>query len=181
MTDETIIAGIRRGDETIMDYVMNKYAKLLWTIASDVLKSVGAVQDVEECVADVFIYLWQNPGKFDPRRGRLKTWLCVICRTRAIDRFRSLSAKATAPLDDATWVEQLGLAEGLIETETRQVLLMAVEALPEPEREILIRRYYYDQKPRQIARAMHLSVKQVDNRLYRTKQKLRDTITREEV
>ena len=44
------------------------------------------------------------------------------------------------------------------------------------EKDILIRRYFYEQKPKEIARALDLSVKQVDNYLYRSKQKLRHAV-----
>lgn len=53
----------------------------------------------------------------------------------------------------------------------------AVNALGEPDREILVRRYYYEQKPKEIALALNLSVKQVNNRLYQTKQKLREALS----
>ena len=56
-------------------------------------------------------------------------------------------------------------------------LLEAVSTLEEPDRQILIRRYEYGQKPREIALALGLSVKQVNNRLYRAKRKLRDLLT----
>lgn len=65
----------------------------------------------------------------------------------------------------------------VLETETRRALLAAIHALGEPDREILIRRYYYEQKPKEIALALDLSVKQVDNRLYQTKLKLRKTLS----
>ena len=52
----------------------------------------------------------------------------------------------------------------------------AVDALDEPAKEIVIRRYFRDQKPREIARAMELNVKKVENILFRTKAKLRKTL-----
>ena len=64
----------------------------------------------------------------------------------------------------------------MIQEETRRVLIAAVNALGEPDREILVRRYYYEQKPKEIALALNLSVKQVNNRLYHTKQKLREAL-----
>ena len=61
----------------------------------------------------------------------------------------------------------------MMDSETKRMLISAVRALGEPEQEILIRRYYYDQKPKEIAVALDMPVKQVENHLYRTKQKLR--------
>lgn len=181
MKDETIIAAIGRRDENAINEVIEKYARLLWPIADAVLKNVGSVQDVEECVADVFIYLWEHPEKYSPQRGKLKSFLCILTRSRAIDRYRELTRAKTVPLEETILAERIGMQEQLMKAETRRELLAAVSALGEPEREILVRRYYYNQKPRQIALALGLAVKQVDNALYRTKRDLRQKLSEREV
>lgn len=131
MNDERTITAIKNRNEAAINEVITKYSKLLWAVAGAVLNNMGSTQDVEECVADTFIYLWEHPDKYDPQRGKLKTWLSIVARTQAVNRCR----------------------------------------------EILIRRYYYDQKPKEIALAMDMSVKQVDNRLYQTKLKLRESLS----
>ena len=141
------------------------------------LQNVGYEQDVEEVVADAFIYLWEHPHKFDPSRGTLKTLLCVITRSRAIDRYRELARRQTVPLEETVLSAGVGLQEQMIAAETSRELTAAVNSLGEPAREILIRRYYYEQKPRQIALALGMTVKQVDNSLYRTKQQLRAALS----
>lgn len=73
-------------------------------------------------------------------------------------------------------MDQMGIADGILEENVRRTLLAAVHALGEPDREILIRRYYYNQKPKEIALALDLSVKLVDNHRYRTKLKLREVL-----
>lgn len=176
MKDETIIAAIAVRDGDAIGHVINKYSRLLWPIVSAVLKNVGSEQDVEECVADAFIYLWEHPDKFDPGRGSLKSLLCVVARSRAIDRYRQILRHGALPLEETVISEGLGLQEKLIEEESRRELLAAVQALGEPGREILVRRYYCNQKPREIALALGLTVKQVDNSLYRAKRQLRDML-----
>ena len=113
-------------------------------------------------------YLWEHPDKYDPQRGKLKTWLSIVARTQAVNRCREISKRNTISLENTDFIDQLGVVDNILEAETRKSLIAAVNALGEPDREILIRRYYYDQKPKEIALAMDMSVKQVDNRLYQT-------------
>lgn len=180
LNDEKIITAIKKRNEATINEIITKYSKLLWSVAEAVLSHVGSVQDVEECVADTFIYLWEHPEKFDHQRGKLKTWLSIVARTQAVNRYREITKRNTLPLEDADFVDQLDVADSVLEVETRQALLAAVNALGEPDREILIRRYYYNQKPKEIALALDMSVKQIDNRLYQTKRRLREMLTRSE-
>ena len=61
--------------------------------------------------------------------------------------------------------------------EQTEALRSAIDAMGEPDREILLRRYYWDQKPKEIAAALNLPVKQIENRLYRAKRSLREQLT----
>ena len=177
MNDITAIAGVRKRDERIINEIIVKYSKLLWSIVSVVLKNVGTEQDIEECVADVFIDLWEYPDKYDAERGTLKTWLCMVARYKAIDRYRVLSRNSTVSLEGAMMVGRMGMQDALLQEETKRELVAAVNALTDVEKDILIRRYYYEQKPKEIAKALDLSLKQVENHLYRSKQKLRKAIS----
>ncbi len=177
MNDERMITAIERRSETAINEVITKYSKLLWSVAGAVLNNIGSTQDVEECVADTFIYLWEHPEKYNSQRGKLKTWLSVVARTQAVNRCREIAKRNIVPLADTDFIDQLGIVDTFLEAETRRALLAAVNALGEPDREILIRRYYYEQKPREIALALDMSVKQVDNRLYQTKLRLREVLS----
>ena len=177
MNDYQIISAIRNKDETAIAYVISKYARLLWSVASKVLTDVGPEEDIEECVSDVFIYLWQHPEKYDPEKGKLRTWLCIVARSRATDRYRRLSKQNSLSVEDV-WMAD-AVIDAPMEFGGRKAVIDAVMTLNEPDREIIIRRYYYEQKPRRIAEAMSMTVKQVNNRLYQAKKKLRKTLEQE--
>ena len=70
MNDERMITAIKNRSEAAINEVITKYSKLLWSVAGAVLNNIGSTQDVEECVADAFIYLWEHPEKYNPQRGK---------------------------------------------------------------------------------------------------------------
>ena len=182
MTDERLMRAIAGKDEAAMDRLMNQYAKLLWSVAAGVLRPLGTDEDLEECVADVFAFLWLNPEKYDPARGSLKSYLALVTRSRARNLCRQLLRRQTLPLEALE--DAAGPADpeqDLSRRQRAQDLREALDTLGEPDREILLRRYCWDQKPREIAAALDLPVKQIDNRLYRTKQALRAHVQREEL
>ena len=165
MTDEKAIRQICSGDERAIAWVMDKYSRMLWKTASTILSSE---EDLEECVADVFISLWQKPKQYDSSRGKLSTWLCTMVKSRAIDRMRSIMARKEEPVE--VLPEKAETAE---ETDSVYDIDGCLEQLSDEDREIVKRRYYHEQKPFEIARDMGIDKKKVENRLFRSKRKLR--------
>ena len=172
MNDKKVISAIIRQDEQIFAFVIEKYSRLLWKIAASILINAASVQDVEECVADVFIYLWQHPEKYDPDRAKLSSYLSVVARSKAVDRYRLIIRKREIPMEKFL-VKSLQYAEVKAADAKKEKLRSCVEELEETEKELIIRRYYYEQKPAEIALALDMPKKQVENKLYYVRQKLK--------
>lgn len=168
MEPNELMVRIKQRDETALMELMQRYSKLLWTVAGGILSCSPYCtrEDAEECVGDIFLSVWQNPEKYDPDRGSLKSYLCMVTKSRALNLYRKKSRNDVVYLDDFT--ETAG--EDFAELTDYSVLHEAIAKLPEPTRAILIRRYFYEEKPRQIAEEMNLPPKEVENRLYRGKQ-----------
>ena len=172
LNDKKIISEMIHGDEQMLAFAVRKYSKLLWKIAASILINAASAQDVEECIADVFIYLWQHPEKYDPDKAKLSSWLSMIARSKAIDRYRQIVKKRELPIEEIA-VESLICAE-ITETDAeKEKLLSCIEELDEKEKELIIRRYYYEQKPAEIAVVLDIPKKQVENKLYYVRQKLK--------
>ncbi len=172
MGDEKIISEIQSKNEKVFEETINKYSRLLWRIAANVLSGFS-VCEIEECIADVFITLWEHPERYDPSKGRLSTWLCMVTRSRAIDRLRKLAKMKEIPTDDIYLSEENNSNECIYSLDDSDRLSECIEKLPVKEREAIVRRYYREEKNPEIARAMHLSSKQLENLLYSAKKKLR--------
>lgn len=167
-------------DETAYEEVINKYSRLLWVIASGILVDLnGDIRmDVEEVVSDVFIRLWNNPEKFDYKKGTLKTYLSVMARSMALNRRRKLLGKQEGQIEEFLAIDQESLEEQNITNHQLRAAYDIIQEMEQPTREILLRRLFLEEKPMQISKLMELSPKEIDNRLYRGKKQLKDELTR---
>ena len=179
LSDKKIISAITARDERMLAFVVQKYSKLLWKIAASILNNAASAQDVEECVADVFIYLWQYPEKYDPDKAKLSSWLSIVARSKAVDSYRRITRKKEIFIEEIL-VESLGYAENDAADEEKDKLRSCIDELDEKEKELIMRRYYYEQKPAEIAVALDMPKKQVENRLYYVRQKLRKMMEKRE-
>jgi RNA polymerase sigma-70 factor (ECF subfamily) len=188
LNDKKIISAIAARDERMLAFVVQKYSKILWKIAASILINAASVQDVEECVADVFIYLWQYPEKYDSDKAKLSSWLSVVARSKAVDSYRRIARKREISMEEIV-VENLGYAENsaadeemysMEEANSKDKLRSCIDELDEKEKELIMRRYYYEQKPAEIAVALDMPKKQVENRLYYVRQKLRKMMEKRE-
>ena len=181
MTEKQIILGLRAGNERALDAAIDQYSRLLWSVARPILNNIGTVEDMEECVADAFIQLWRNRETMVESRGGIKSWLCTVAKCKAIDCYRKAVKKSEISLDEQLSALGSNLFDQTLDAVLQRELLAAVNALGEPDHELLLRRYYYQQKPKDIALALDLSVKQVENRLFRAKQLLRNRLEGEAI
>ena len=181
LTDKQMILGLHAGNERALNAAIEQYSRLLWSVARPILRNIGTVEDMEECVADAFIQLWRNRETMAESRGGIKSWLCTVVKGKAIDCYRKTIRKSEISIDEQLSAFGTGLFDQTLDAVLQRELLAAVNALGEPDHEILLRRYYYQQKPKDIAQALDLTVKQVENRLFRAKQLLRNHLEGESV
>jgi len=170
LNEEKLIEILRSGDRDAFFHIIEAYNKLLWFIVGKVLSGIGTAEDIEECISDVYVKLWRNPKAYDPGKGSLKTFVAIIAKRQAIDMYRKLSKIEFVELDETT------ISAAIEEQDSYAQLYEAINRIKEPDKEILMRRYFYDEKPAKIAGEMSIPVKEVKNRLYQSKLKLREVI-----
>jgi RNA polymerase sigma-70 factor (ECF subfamily) len=72
-------------EEAAIRELYDRYSLLVYSVANHVLADDGLAEDV---LQEIFLQLWRAPETFDATRGSLSTWLTVMARHRAIDRYR---------------------------------------------------------------------------------------------
>ena len=125
------------------DRFRDTYLELRPTALRVATSVLGDEQAAEDVVQEVFLQLWQRPGAYDPARGSLRTYVAMITRSRAVDRWRATAAHDAA-LRRAGG--ELGLlpqasescAEPVIRRERSRRALDALATLPSEQRSAVL-------------------------------------------
>lgn len=172
---DPLLKKLKKHDEAAFSEIVNMYLPLVSTIVYNIGEKKLTKEDIEETVSDVFLTLWRNTDKV--MDGKLKGYLCSIARTKALDRLRY--SKDPSMLDiEETELEDDFYVEGIAEAnETAELMQELISEIPEPDREILIRHYYYRQTLPMIAEKLCLKLPTVKSKLQRIREKLRKKLS----
>jgi len=176
LDNERLVEILQSGSREEFIHIMQAYNKLLWVIVGGVLSGVGSAEDMEECISDIYVALWRDPKSYDPQKGSLKTFIATIAKHRAIDKYRQLTKNRYVEFDDAVGATTGDLLDPIIKHDLYDSLYEAIGTLKEPDKEIVIRRYFFDEMPAGIAKRISIPVKEVKNRLYQSKLRLKKTL-----
>jgi RNA polymerase sigma factor (sigma-70 family) len=128
-----------------------------------------AAEDLTAVTFERALRLWH---RFDPERGSVRTWLCQIARTVALDHFRS-ERRRTRREELAAPVERVEFrfGEGLSAD-----LEGALERLSAGEREVVALRVLLDLDAGTAARVLGISPSNCTTRLNRALKKLEEAL-----
>jgi RNA polymerase sigma-70 factor (ECF subfamily) len=85
-SDASLVVAIGRWREEALAEVFRRHAGAVYGLARRVL---GDEAGAEEIVQEVFLRLWNDPDKYDPGRGSLRSYLLAQAHGRAVDSLRS--------------------------------------------------------------------------------------------
>lgn len=127
----------------------------------------------EDLAADTFEKALRQWRRFDARRGSVRTWLCQIARTTALDWFRAEDRRRRRE-ERAAEPDRFesAMAEGL-----SPELEAALRELSAGEREVIALRVLLDLDGEEAARVLGISPTAVSTRLSRALKKLEERVT----
>ena len=166
--DDRITELLSAGDQEGIALLQKQYGNMVRYIVRGILRDE---QDVEECVSDVYLRVWDRFGTFRSDRGSLAAWVTAVARNTAVDCLRRRHTPEETP------EERTGASpspeEEVLRRERAAQLRRAVDALSNNERLLFYRKYYYLQSTAQIAAELGLTERAVEGRLYRLRGRLR--------
>ena len=180
MEDRKILALLWKRAEQALEAMAKKYGRRLYLTARNIL---GIHEDAEESVNDTYLAVWNAvpPAKPDPLEG----YVYRTGRYIALDRLRFLTADKRCGRYDVPLEELEGCIPGQYLEETVDAIWLgrAINAflvtVSATNRNIFLRRYWYGDDVKTIARDLELRPNTVTVRLSRMRTALHDHLQKE--
>lgn len=182
MKDEQIIELYFKRDERAIKETNIKYGAYCETIARNILWDS---QDVEECVDDAYLKIWNRIPPIRPKR--LKTFIGKITREQAYDIYK---ASKTAKRGGGVMAEVLdeleecipdggGVEASILGNELANIIKDFVNSLEDRDAHIFTSRYFYASDISDIAQKYGITKHNVTVILGRLRNRLRERLIKE--
>ena len=184
MDDKAIIELYWTRSEKALSETAASYGGYCYAIAHNILSSR---EDSQECVNDTYLAAWNT---IPPQRpAHLAAYLGKITRNICLDRWKQRTRLKRGGGEVPLCLEELSevvsgsesLENDLIRRETLAAVNAFLSSLPETERRVFLRRYWYADSVSQIAGELGFTESKTLSMLHRTRKKLRKHLAKEEL
>lgn len=167
--EQELVRRLLEGDQDAVRTLYGRFARPVYGMG---LRMLGSREAAEELTQDVFVAAWRKAARYDPRRGRLSTWLMTIAHNLAVDRLRRDAGRAAVATASVEELITVGVSdeEALLDREEARRVLMG---LSPSERKLLHLAYFRGWTAREIAEAEGVPLGTVKTRIRTTLIKLR--------
>lgn len=175
--DLGLVARIGERDAAALAVLYDRYGRRVRTTAAGILRDGAAAEDLAQ---EVFLSLWLRPGRFDPARGSLLTFLLTMTRARAVDVLRAEGARArrqhrhvTQPASEAAAVADV--ADVAVQATSAGDVRRALDRLSGPERTAITLAYFGNLSYCEVASRLNLPEGTVKSRIRSGLRRLRES------
>jgi RNA polymerase sigma-70 factor (ECF subfamily) len=167
LSDSEAIQAVRAGDREAYKVIVERYMRRAYGIAITFVRNPQDALDVSQMA---FIKAYRNLKRFDTTRPFFP-WFYKILRNICLDQLRRASRSREIPLEDI----------GTLKAETRdhdmrQILWLAIEALPLEQREAIVLHYFEGMSYRDLAETLDRPIGTIMSSLYYARQRLKKAI-----
>ena len=175
MEDQQIIELYFKRDESALTETAKKYGTFCLRIAMNVL---SVREDAEECVNDTYHTAWNQIPPTKP--DSFKAFLGRIVRNFSISKYRALHAKKRfnglevmlSELNDCVPAAE-NIEQELEAKELTEYINTWLEGLTVEDRALFVRRYWYGDEVRNLAKRCGISAAQMSQKMLRLRRKLK--------
>ena len=174
-SDAALVVSISRYRQEALAEAYRRHAGSVFGLARRLLNDPTIA---EELVQEVFLRLWNQPEKFDPTRGSLRSYLLAHCHGRSVDVLRSDTSRRRREERDARRTAAAGydLENEVWDLEVADHVRTAVQSLPNSEREAIELAYFGGYTYREVAELLDEPEGTVKSRIRAGLRRMRETL-----
>lgn len=176
MDGREIILEIKSGNTDVFSYIIEEYSSYLAKVINNVYSL--SIQDTEDIISETLFSLWKNSKKLKEDLN-FKAYLATIARNKTIDFVRK-KRKTTIKLG-VTRAHSYDIENDILVKEIIGFINQKIDETKEPDRSILLLKYHYGLKSKEIAEKLSLNQNIVDIKLCRHRSKFKKMLLRMEV
>jgi RNA polymerase sigma-70 factor, ECF subfamily len=171
-SDAQLVISIGRCSEASLAEVYRRHGGAVYGLANRVLRSTAEAEDVTQ---EVFLRLWNNPDRFDPSRGSLRSFLLAQAHGRAVDAVRSLNARHRRETQEGRLIaaSHYDLEHEVWDLAVEDHVSKALDELPREERRAIELAYFKGYTYVEVARSLGQPEGTVKGRIRNGMQRMR--------
>ena len=176
-----------KGEAVAIDKNAMGRVETLYQKYSDMVFRLGVVymkgeQEAYDIVQEVFLKLLRHPREFRDENHE-KAWILRVAINCCKDQLKSCWRKKNLPWEvyqeQAEQSLQGNVGDHGEDSETKQMVLEAVQNLPDLYKEVIFLFYYEEYSTEEIARLLHKNASTVRSRLQKARELLKESIREE--
>ena len=148
--EQKLLHNLKKRNRNSLDDIIKIYTPYVSVIVYNTVGCKLSKEDMEEIVSDTFFLLWQNSLNIDETKGNMRSYLATIARNTSKNKLRKYHSNEV--LNEQIISSDLTPQDNIIKAENGH------------------------EKIKTISKAMNISLSTVKTKLYRGKQKLKNTI-----
>jgi RNA polymerase sigma-70 factor, ECF subfamily len=168
ISDEALIRAISSGDRRAMQTLYSRHNVRIYRYTLRLTNDAALAEDL---VADVFIDVWRQAGRFRAK-SQVAIWLLAIARNKAISALRR---RSHIPLDDVaiTIADPADDAETMAANSDRRAIVQkSLSQLPRLQREVIDLVYYHEKSIDEVAQIVGAPASTVKTRMFYARKRM---------
>jgi RNA polymerase sigma-70 factor, ECF subfamily len=176
LSDSQLVTAVARYNEVALAEVYRRHGGAVFGLAKRVLQSAPEAEDVTQ---EVFLRLWNQPDRFDPDRGSLRSFLLAQAHGRAVDSVRSSSSRRLRETRDAMHRARSAydMQHEAWDLALADQVTRALGELPDEERRAIELAYFDGRTYREVARLLDQPEGTVKSRIRNGMRRMRTALS----
>jgi len=174
-SDATIVVAIGRYRQEALAEAYRRHAGAVMGLALRLLRARNLAEEVTQ---EVFLRLWNQPEKFDPERGSLRSYLLAQTHGRSVDLLRSESSRRAREEREVRAAAESGydLEHEVLDLTTGQHVREALAVLGPDERQAIELAYFGGHTYREVAAILGVPEGTIKSRIRTGLRRLREAL-----